>query len=290
MNLLQISHIIDEALMEDIGAGDITTDAVISPDIPASGEIISRSAGVAAGIPIAGFCFRRLDSRVTYEQEIDDGAPVHRNQVLARLSGPAQPILKAERVALNFLQRLSGIATLTARYVAAVKEYPVRILDTRKTTPGLRILEKYAVRAGGGFNHRLGLSDGILIKDNHLLFQAAPENADAIERAVSLARRTAGHMRQIEVETDSLEQVEQAVRAGADAILLDNMDGETLVRAVEIARSSGRRIILEASGNVSLRNVKQIAATGVDVISIGALTHSAPALDISLELHPVQNR
>jgi nicotinate-nucleotide pyrophosphorylase (carboxylating) len=285
MNLLQVSRIIDEALNEDLGAGDVTTDAVISPEAAAAGELICRSAGVAAGIPIAGFCFRRLDSRVVFEQDVDDGARVARGRALARVSGPAQPILKAERVALNFLQRLSGIATLTAKFVEAVADYPVKIVDTRKTTPGLRMLEKYAVRAGGGRNHRLGLSDGILIKDNHLMFQQ--ESTNPVEHAISLARRSAGHLRQIEVEAETLEQVEQAIRAGADAILLDNMDVDTLARAVKLARGSGRPMTLEASGNVSLRNIRKIAATGVDVISVGALTHSAPALDISLELHPV---
>jgi len=289
MNLLQVSHIIDEALCEDLGSGDLTTDAVIAPDAMASGEIICRSTGVVAGLPIAGFCFRRLDSRITFEQAVNDGEQVRRNRVLARLSGPAQPILKAERVCLNFVQRMSGIATLTSKYVAAVKEYPVKILDTRKTTPGMRMLEKYAVRAGGGFNHRLGLSDGILIKDNHLMFQQSPGEApvNPIEKAVSLARRSAGHLQKVEVEAETLEQVEQAVHAGADVILLDNMDIDMLASAVELVRELDRPIFLEASGNISLRNIKKIAATGVDAISIGALTHSAPALDVSLELHPV---
>ncbi|RJP22833.1 MAG: carboxylating nicotinate-nucleotide diphosphorylase [Candidatus Abyssobacteria bacterium SURF_5] len=290
MNLLQVSQIIDQALSEDIGAGDLTTDSVIAPDALATGEIICRAAGVAAGIPIAGLCFRRLDSRITFEQLVDDGARVTRNRVLARISGSAQPILKAERVALNFIQRLSGIATLTARYVAAVSDYPVKILDTRKTTPGLRVLEKYAVRAGGGFNHRFALFDGILIKDNHLIFQhedGSQSGSNQIERAVARAKRLAGHLRKIEVEAETLDQVKQALRAGADAILLDNMDVATLAKAVEITRNSRRPVILEASGNVSLSNIKKIAAAGVDVISIGALTHSAPALDVSLELQSV---
>lgn len=289
MNLLQVSHIIDEALCEDLGSGDLTTDAVIAPDAMAIGEIVSRSPGVIAGLPVAGFCFRRLDSRITFEQAVNDGEQVRRNRVLARISGPAQPILKAERVCLNFIQRMSGVATLTAKYVAAVKDYPVKILDTRKTTPGMRMLEKYAVRAGGGFNHRLGLSDGILIKDNHLIFQQwsgdAPVNP--IEKAVSLARLAARHLQKVEVEAETLEQVEQAIGAGADVILLDNMRINTLADAVELARESGRPIFLEASGNISLRNIKEVAATGVDAISIGALTHSAPALDVSLELHSV---
>jgi nicotinate-nucleotide pyrophosphorylase (carboxylating) len=291
MNLLDVCRLVDQALSEDLGAGDITTDSVVSPDASARGEIISRAKGVAAGIPVAGLCFRRLDSRVSFEQAVEDGARLSKNQVMARVSGPAASILKAERVALNFLQRLSGIATLTARFVDAAKGYPVRILDTRKTTPGMRTLEKYAVRAGGGHNHRHGLYDGILIKDNHLMFQVAgPEAAagdppvDAIAAAVTAARARAGHLQKIEVEAETLEQVRQAVRTGADAILLDNMDIETLRKAVGIVRRSKKQILLEASGNVSLRTVGKIAATGVDAISIGALTHSPPALDISLDL------
>jgi nicotinate-nucleotide pyrophosphorylase (carboxylating) len=242
---------------------------------------------MVAGIPVAGLCFRRLDARVTFEQAVEDGVKVSRNDVIARVSGPAASVLKAERVALNFLQHLSGIATLTASFVEAVKEYSTRILDTRKTTPGLRILEKYAVRAGGGFNHRFGLYDGILIKDNHLRFQTPAEGAPAaLVAAVTAAQRRAGHLQKVEVEAETLEQVKEAVEAGADAILLDNMDVETLAKAVAIARASKKAILLEASGNVSLRNVRKVAAAGVDAISIGALTHSAPILDIALELRP----
>ena len=294
MNLLEVCRLIDEALNEDLGSGDVTTELVVHSEAAAEAAIISRAKGVAAGIPVAGLCFRRLDSRVSFEQMAEDGSRLSRNQVLARLSGPAISILQAERVALNFVQRLSGIASLTARFVEAVKDYPVKILDTRKTTPGLRILEKYAVRMGGGFNHRMGLSDGILIKDNHLRFQgsgserAAKKNASksAVAAAVSAARAAAGHLQKIEVEAETLQQVEEAVRAGADAILLDNMDVETLSKAVGIVRRSKKKIVLEASGNVTIRNVVKIAATGVDAISIGALTHSSPALDISLEMRP----
>ncbi len=290
MNLLQICRLVDEALSEDLGPGDITTDAVVAPDAAAEGEIIAKRKGVVAGLPVAGLCFRRLDSRVGFEQEVEDGARVSKNRVLARVTGPAASILKTERVALNFLQRLSGVATLTARFVDAVADHPVKILDTRKTTPGLRIIEKYAVRAGGGENHRFGLSDGILIKDNHLKFQpggiVGKKGANAVAEAIAAAREAAGHLQKIEIEADTLEQVRQAVRGGADAILLDNMDAETLAEAVRLVRRSKKKIFLEASGNVSLRSVGRIAATGVDGISIGALTHSAPALDISLELRP----
>ncbi len=284
MNLLQVSRLVDKALSEDLGTGDITTDFLVPSDLPARGEIVSKAKGVVAGLAVAGLCFNRLDSRIDFEQAVEDGARVSRNRVLARLSGPASSMLKAERVALNFLQRLSGIATLTARFVDAVADLPVKLLYTRKTTPGLRILEKYAVRAGGGSNHRFGLSDGILIKDNHLRFMGAGGRG-AIADAVAAAR-AAGHLHKIEVEAETLEQAQQAIRAGADAILLDNMDVETLKKAVALARRSKKKILLEASGNVSLRNVAKIAATGVDAISIGALTHSAPALDISLQLWP----
>ncbi len=289
MNLLDVCRLVDEALSEDLGSGDITTDAVVPPDAVAEGRIISRAKGVVAGLPVAALCFRRLDSRVSFAQEVEDGERVSKNRVLARLSGPAASILKAERVALNFLQRLSGVATLTARFVDAVKDYPVGILDTRKTTPGLRILEKYAVRTGGGSNHRFGLADGILIKDNHLMFQDSKvpgSSQGAVAEAVKAAREAAGHLQKIEVEADTLDQVREAMRAGADAILLDNMDIETMSEAVAMVRRSEKKIFLEASGNVSLRTVAKIVATGVDGISIGALTHSPPALDISLDLMP----
>jgi nicotinate-nucleotide pyrophosphorylase (carboxylating) len=282
MNLLEVCRLVDAALTEDIGSGDLTTESVVSPDAAADGKLIARSKGVVAGIPVAGLCFRRLDSRVDFEQRIADGTRVSRNRILARVSGPAASILQAERVALNFVQRLSGIATLTAAFVNAAADYPVRILDTRKTTPGLRMLEKYAVRVGGGSNHRLGLDDGILIKDNHLKMQAS--GPGAIEAAVAAAKTAAGYLKRVEVEAETLEQVEEAVRAGADAILLDNMNVKTLKRAVDIVRRSKKAILLEASGNVTVRNVGKIAATGVDAISVGALTHSAPALDIALEI------
>ncbi|MBI5116252.1 carboxylating nicotinate-nucleotide diphosphorylase [Candidatus Poribacteria bacterium] len=291
MNFLEVCRLVDEALSEDLGAGDLTTDVIVPPAAMACGEIVSRSAGVVAGIPVAGLCFRRLDSRIDFQQAVEDGARVSRNHILARVSGPAGPILKAERVALNFVQRLSGIATLTSRFVAAVEGYPVRILDTRKTTPCLRILEKYAVRAGGGFNHRLGLYDGILIKDNHLKFrrtEGAACSAGAVRAAVSAAKRAAKHLHKIEVEAETLDEVKEAIDAGADAILLDNMDIETLADAVEIVRRSRKGIMLEASGNVSIKNVRKIASTGVDAISVGALTHSAPVLDVALELRPAK--
>ena len=288
MNPLEVQRIVDEALIEDIGTGDVTTSSVVPSSAMGRGEIVAKAAGIVAGLPVAGMCFTRLDSNVIYEAAAD-GTSVSPGQVLATLSGPAAPILRAERVALNFIQRLSGIATLTARYVEAVADYPVKILDTRKTTPGLRTMEKYAVRMGGGFNHRIGLYDGILIKDNHLMFQDAGEAKQSrgnVKAAVLAAKRSASHLQKVEVEADTLEQVKEAVGAGADAILLDNMDVETLARAVKSVRNSGRQIVLEASGNVSLSNVAGIAATGVDAISVGALTHSAPSLDISLELQP----
>jgi nicotinate-nucleotide pyrophosphorylase (carboxylating) len=294
LNLLEVCRLVDAALSEDLGSGDVTTEFVVRPEATAEGEIVSKAKGIVAGIPVAGLCFRRLDSRVGFEQLVEDGARVSRGQVLACVSGPAASILQAERVALNFIQRLSGIATLTAKFVEAVEGHPVKVLDTRKTTPGLRMLEKYAVRMGGGSNHRTGLYDGILIKDNHLQFQIPDEEqtvhaepwVGAIAAAVSAARSAAGHLQRVEVEAETLDQVNEAIRAGADAILLDNMDIETLREAVDMARRSKKGVILEASGNVTLRNVAKIADTGVDAISIGALTHSSPALDISLRLWP----
>ncbi|GAB4335734.1 MAG: carboxylating nicotinate-nucleotide diphosphorylase [Candidatus Abyssubacteria bacterium] len=272
-------------MREDIGSGDVTTDAVVAPDAFATGTLISRARGVVAGLPVAALCFRRLDSRVSFEPAVEDGARVKANQVLAKLAGPAAPLLHAERTALNFVQRLSGIATLTAKFVDAVGGQRAKILDTRKTTPCMRALEKYAVRLGGGCNHRLGLYDAILIKDNHLMFRGGGGEG-AIRAAVSAARGRAGHLQKIEVEVETLEQVREAIEAGPDAILLDNMAPAVLAEAVRIVRESGTPIALEASGNVNLRNIAKIAASGVDAISIGALTHSAPALDIALELRP----
>jgi nicotinate-nucleotide pyrophosphorylase (carboxylating) len=266
---------VQAALGEDIGAGDITTALCIPVDARASAALVAKSPGVIAGLEIAACAFRLLDPDALWNPEVADGFAVHQcPQRLGTITGNARALLTAERVALNFLQHLSGIATMTARYVEAVKGTNARIVDTRKTTPGLRALEKYAVRVGGGFNHRLGLYDCVLIKDNHILA------AGSITQAVAQVKRSLSHTMKLEVETDTLAQVEEALSAGADIILLDNMNHEDLRRAVRIIAG---RAITEASGGLTLDKVAAVAAAGVDILSVGALTHSAPALDISLD-------
>lgn len=272
---LAIEEIVRQALLEDLGRGDVTTDAIVPPDLSAFGRIESGSEGVIAGLPVVEEVFRQLDTTVHVDCVLSDGAPIRPSDVVATVEGPARSILKGERVALNFLQRLSGIATLTSRFVEAVAGTRAFITDTRKTTPGLRVLEKYAVRVGGGLNHRMGLSHSILIKDNHIV--AAGSITDAVARAT----RAAAHIMTVAVECDTLEQVAEALDAGADILLLDNMSPEELLTAVRFVAG---RAILEASGGVTLENVAEVARTGVDCISIGALTHSAPALDLRLNL------
>ncbi|HEY8445991.1 MAG TPA: carboxylating nicotinate-nucleotide diphosphorylase [Thermomicrobiales bacterium] len=269
--------IIDLALAEDIGTGDITTLATVPAEAAARATMLVKAEGVISGLDAAAAVFRRVDSRIEVTLRAAGGTRVSPGDIVAEIAGPARGILMAERVALNLVQRLSGVATLTARYVAAVAGTNARIVDTRKTTPGLRILEKQAVRDGGGHNHRVGLADGVLIKDNHL---AAIGGPDRIARAIERARAFAPHTIKIEVEVTTLEEVEQALAAGADAILLDNMDLATMRRAVELV---GGRALVEASGGINLDTVRAVAETGVDLISVGALTHSAPALDVSLD-------
>jgi nicotinate-nucleotide pyrophosphorylase (carboxylating) len=269
--------IVDLALAEDIGTGDVTTLATVPADAIAKATMVVKADGVVSGLGVAGFVFRRVDPEITFSPTISDGTRVTAQTVIADLAGPARSLLTAERVALNLIQRLSGVATATARYVEAVAGPKARIIDTRKTTPGLRQLEKQAVRDGGGHNHRAGLADGVLIKDNHL---AAVGGADRVRRAVCQARAFAPHTLRIELEVTTLAEVDEALAVGADVILLDNMDAATMRRAVEIVAG---RALLEASGGVTLGTVRAIAETGVDLISVGALTHSAPALDISLE-------
>jgi len=273
MNDINLREIVRRTLAEDIGSGDITTILSVDKTLSAQAEIVAKQDLVAAGFEPARMTFEMVDQFVEFSPMGDDGDSVSKDQVLARLAGPAAAILTAERVALNFLMHLSGVATLTARFVEAVKPYPVRIVDTRKTIAGMRVLEKMAVRAGGGHNHRLGLYDGILIKDNHI---AA---AGSISEAVLRCKKGAPHTLKVEVEVTDLSGLEEALQAGADAILLDNMDTSQMAQAVDKAKG---RALLEASGNIGLDNVRQVAATGIDIISIGALTHSAPACDISL--------
>jgi nicotinate-nucleotide pyrophosphorylase (carboxylating) len=261
------------ALAEDVGEGDVTTEATVEPDTVGSAELLVKEPGVVCGLEVAEAVFRALEPELRFEALVDEGAVITGPTAVARVTGPERAILTGERTALNFLGRLSGVATLTRRYVEAVAGTGAAILDTRKTTPGLRDLEKHAVAVGGGRNHRLGLDDGVLIKDNHL--RAGGSINEAVERA-----RAATHL-PIEVECDTIEQVSEALEAGADAILLDNMTPDGLVAAVVLVRGRAR---LEASGGVTLDNVRAIAETGVDEISIGALTHSARSLDVSLEL------
>ncbi|MES2461103.1 MAG: carboxylating nicotinate-nucleotide diphosphorylase [Armatimonadota bacterium] len=278
MQLLPIQYepILHAALTEDIGVGDITTLSTVPDDAEARAVMIAKQDGVLAGIAVGCRTFSLLDAHVIWEPHADDGERVTPGQPLATITGPARSLLTAERVALNVLQRMSGTATMARRFVDAVQGTNARIVDTRKTTPGLRVLEKYAVRVGGAHNHRTGLYDAVLIKDNHL---AA---GGGVLATVRRARAVAPHTMRVEVECKSLEQVDEAIESGADIILLDNMDLETLAESV---RRIGGRALTEASGGVRLETVRAIAETGVDLISVGALTHSAPALDISLDFH-----
>jgi nicotinate-nucleotide pyrophosphorylase (carboxylating) len=263
------------ALEEDLGtAGDITTDAIIAADAQSEVEIVARNAGVIAGLDVAEAAFRALDGDVQFTRLIPDGAKVEPGASVARVAGKTRALLSAERVALNFLYRLSGIATLTAAYVAAVEGTGARIVCTRKTTPCLRALETYAVRAGGGVNHRFGLFDAVLVKDNHIAAAAG------IAEALGRVRERVGHLVKIEVEVDTLDQLREALTFKIDAVLLDNMDTATLTQAVALVEG---RVPVEASGGVTLETVREIALTGVDLISVGALTHSAKGLDLALE-------
>lgn len=273
-----IRPIIIKALEEDIGHGDITTSAIILDGLEAKGLIIAKEDFVLAGIGVASECFKTLDPEIIFKERFGDGNKVKARKVIAEVKGNAQTILMAERVALNFLQRLSGIATLTSKYVEKIKGTKAKIVDTRKTTPGLRVLEKYAVRMGGGFNHRFGLYDAVLIKDNHI------ELSGSIKKAVENVKGKTSHTTRIEVEARSLKEVKDALQSGVDIIMLDNMDLETTRKAVKLIKG---KALIEASGNINLDNVRKIAETGVDLISIGALTHSAPAVDISLEIEPL---
>ncbi len=271
--------VILRALEEDLGlAGDITTNAVVEPDARLGARLSARQAGRIAGLAVALDVFRELAPKVATEVQCNDGSDVEPGTTLAVLRGPARPILTGERTALNILARLSGIATATRQAVAAVGSYPTRVACTRKTTPGLRSLEKYAVRVGGGLNHRFGLHDAVLIKDNHI---AA---AGGLRRSVERARGALGPMVRIEVEVDTLEQLREALEAGVDAVLLDNMTPELLRDAVGLV---GGRAVTEASGGIRPDTIRDYAATGVDIVSLGWLTHSAASLDIGLDAAPL---
>jgi nicotinate-nucleotide pyrophosphorylase (carboxylating) len=270
-----IARAVAAALEEDLGqAGDITTDPIIPADATAEAEIVARKPGVIAGQDLAAASFKALDVHAEFLVDVADGVKVAGGTRIAHIQGKARALLTAERTALNFLGHLSGIATLTAAFVAAVEGTKARIACTRKTTPGLRAFEKYAVRAGGGVNHRYGLYDAVLVKDNHIA--AAGGLAQALERL----RARSGHLVKVEVEVDTLPQLEEALRFPIDAVLLDNMAVATLEKAVALVQG---RVLTEASGGVNLETVRKIAETGVDLISVGALTHSAPRLDLALE-------
>lgn len=273
-----VNRLVQDALAEDLGPGDATTLATIPAELNGLGFMRAREPIVVAGLQFAEAAFRRLSPSVTIKWHSRDGKSEPAGSTLLEVSGPARALLSAERVALNFVQRLSGIATLTAAYVREVIKSPVQILDTRKTTPGWRQIEKYAVKCGGGVNHRMGLYDLIMIKDNHLAALRS-ESFDSVASAVQRARAAYPHLR-VEVEADDLEQVRQAVDAGADIILLDNMDPATLREAVKLV---GGRCETEASGGVTLEKIRAMADTGVDYISVGALTHSARAVDIGFD-------
>ena len=270
-----IESAVAQALEEDIGeAGDITTDPIVPASASAEAEIVARTPGVIAGLDLAAASFKTLDPDAQFVADVTDGTKVAAATRIARVQGKARALLSAERVALNFLGHLSGIASLTAAYVAAVSGTKARIACTRKTTPGLRAFQKYAVRVGGGMNHRFGLYDAVLVKDNHI---AA---AGSLVQALEKLRTRTGHLVKIEVEVDTLEQLDEALHFPIDAVLLDNMDLSTLKNAVALVNG---RVVTEASGGVTLETVRKIAETGVDLISVGALTHSASVLDLALE-------
>ncbi len=277
MNRLLVEKIVRAALEEDLGWGDITSEAIFTPDNDKVLEapFIAKAGGVIAGFPVASLVFELVDPRIQTLQLLPEGGEVEPGTVIARATGPVRSILTGERVALNFLQRLSGIATKTHRLAALIADLPVRLVDTRKTTPGLRLLEKYAVRQGGGANHRFNLADAVLIKDNHI---AA---CGSISEAVRRVRGRIPHTMTVEVEAETEAQVREALAAGADSILLDNM---TPAQMAAMVRLIDHRAVVEASGNIDERNIREVAATGVDIISSGALTHSVAALDISLKI------
>jgi nicotinate-nucleotide pyrophosphorylase (carboxylating) len=278
LNKIFIERLVEKALDEDLGSGDITTCCIVGPSgKTATGSLVARQGGILCGIRIFESTVRRLDAEVKYEGGLRDGDEFRTGDTIRRVTADAAALLSAERVGLNFLQHLSGIATLTSRYVKAIEGTKAKITDTRKTLPGLRLLEKYAVRCGGGMNHRFNLSDMVLIKDNHIAY------AGGITEAVNLVRQSASHTLKIEVEVGSLNQVKEALDSQADVIMLDNMNIGDMCEAVA---AIGGKALVEASGNVSLENVREVAECGVDIISIGRLTHSAAGVDISLDFEP----
>jgi nicotinate-nucleotide pyrophosphorylase (carboxylating) len=279
MDVNILKKAIEKFLCEDIGSGDLTSEATLSPEQTGKAEFVAKGSFVVCGLEsVAPLVFKTQNPVMEIIYASQDKAQASPGDILLTAKGPVLDLLKAERVALNLVQRLCGIATLTSRFVEKVKPLPVRILDTRKTTPGLRMLEKYAVRAGGGYNHRFNLADGVLIKDNHI------QACGSIKNAVNRMREKIPHTMKIEVEASSLEQVRECITCSVDIIMLDNMDAAMMREAVKLA---GGKALLEASGGINLDNIRQVAETGVDYISIGALTHSAPACDISMRLQSI---
>ncbi len=281
LNQLELRKIIEKFLFEDIGSGDITTNSIVQAGAVSHGYIISRENGVVAGLPLAEMVFQILDPCIEFRALAQDGQKIERGMVLAGISGNVRAILTGERLALNLLQHLSGIATRTARLTELAAGNKSRIVDTRKTTPGLRMMEKYAVRVGGGYNHRFGLFDAVLIKDNHIKI------AGGIRPAVEAVRRLCPHTARIEVEVEDVAGVNEALAAGADIIMLDNMTPERMRQAVDLIAG---RALVEASGGISEENIRAVAETGVDIISVGALTHSVRSLDIGLDMKDIKRR
>ena len=269
----RIDRIVEYALREDLGEGDITTNALASEKEDSKAIIRAKGKGVIAGLPIAKRVFQKLDPTVVCVDNVGDGESVRSGDILSEINGGTRALLSGERLVLNILQRLSGIATLTSKYVSAVEGLPVKILDTRKTAPGLRMLDKYAVSVVGGYNHRFGLFDGVLIKDNHIKI------AGGVAEGIAVIRKRYKQKYKIEVETSNFEEVKEALIAGADIIMLDNMSTEQMRKAVRLIDGNA---LVEASGGITLKNIREVAETGVDFISVGSLTHSAPALDIGL--------
>ncbi|OPX21539.1 MAG: nicotinate-nucleotide diphosphorylase (carboxylating) [Candidatus Latescibacteria bacterium 4484_107] len=282
MDSRKLRRIVRSALEEDVGAGDVTSEWTVGTEALASGRMIAKEAGVVCGLDVARLVFQELDREIDFTSRVRDGDRVTAGDGIARIEGPARGILTGERVALNFLQRMSGIATMTARYAEAVRGTGARILDTRKTTPGLRMLEKYAVRCGGGENHRFGLYDMVLIKDNHIA--ASGGIGEAVQNAKCKMQSVKCKM-PIEVEVKNLSELADALEVGVDRIMLDNMSVEEMRQAVEEVRKVSDAVEIEASGGVTLAHLREIAETGVDFISVGALTHSPQALDVSLIFH-----
>lgn len=280
LNRLKVLKIIDNGLAEDIGTGDITTELLFDNSKKAQAVMIAKGKGVIAGLDVASLVFKRVDSKLKFEKLVQDGKKVEAGTEIVKLSGLAASILMGERLALNFLQRMSGIATKTNYYSELIKNYDVKVVDTRKTTPGLRILEKYAVKAGGGFNHRYGLYDAVMIKDNHI------KASGGIKKAIKKVKKNLSHTMKVEVEVESLEEVKEALEVKADIIMLDNMSNDEMKEAVKMIAGMA---IVEASGGITDRNIIEVAKSGVDVISLGTLTHTIRSLDISLNFEEGMN-